>query len=245
MRNALVTLVLLAISCISHADISKILVGSQVERFKKVEVKELNNGTFALYLTVNGINTMVFTDSEETYLFAGNILGANGENIGELYTAKEADFLVQQPAEMLRNRPSSGVWDLLQNLNFIYTGDAEPKAWVIYATECGYCQRFHNQYMNSEFREQLDQNVAWVPVNIGSNKQLIQMSADSIAAKRVMYSRDDEFVGVGKPIDVYTNTQRLGEKIEILTPTVVMRDEEGKVTIVPGMKLDDLIEGIL
>lgn len=227
-------------SCYASASISTILLGKEVEIYKKVNVSEIEEDTVAVYLEVDGERTLGFTDSNESYFFMGMLFSEDGTNLTEKYVLKELEYLAPGVKDQFREKPDSDVWDVLLRSQYIYRGKGEPKAWIVYASECSYCKKMHDNMLSSGKFHEYEQFVAWVPVSIGGGKEYLNASALSLKEQVVVMEELGAASGLGEYRDsVLKNTRMLSDKIKLLTPTIIVKKEK-KVVVIPGMKLDIL-----
>lgn len=237
-----VWLVCCFLSVDASASIQTILLGKKVEIYKKVKVTEIERDTVAVYLEMDGERGLGFTDSNESYFFLGMLYSDDGTNLTEKYVLKEVDYLAPGVKDKLRDKPKSEVWDVLMRTQYIFKGEGVPKAWIVYASECVYCQKLHSKMLESGKFDKYEKMVAWVPVTIGGSKAHVTASALSIKEQLVLMEPVNAASDIGEYEDaVRNNTKILGDKIKMLTPTIVVKQGE-KVSVIPGMKLGSLDE---
>jgi thiol-disulfide isomerase/thioredoxin len=242
--KALICIIFCVVSASASASISTILLGKKVEIYKKVKVTEMDDDTVAVYLEMDGERGLGFTDSNESYFFIGMLFDDDGTNLTEKYVLEEVDYLAPGVKEQFREKPASDVWDVLLRSEYIYKGDGEPRAWVVYASECGYCKRMHEKMLSSGKFHEYEKFIAWVPVSIGGSKEYLAGSAMSLKEQVVVMEEVDNTNGVSEYRDsVLDNTKMLRDKIKLLTPTIVIKKGE-RVSVIPGMRLDMLDEAL-
>lgn len=191
--------------------------------------------------------TVVFTNDAGTYMFAGNIFGANGQNLSQGYNQKYVMGPLSQAAHAS-----------VAKMNWFQEGknSAPHKAYIALDPNCIYCHLLYDRVEPLIAKGELQ--VRWVPVGVikaTSKGKAAAMLLPSSDKARVAILKKDEAAfklkteeGGVKPLDQHSSNVAVKaafKKVEennvlftqyqfVGTPVLLYLDQSGKPAVYPG-----------
>lgn len=205
----------------------------------------VNNLTGFVVQSNQGNSGIVYSDKKGQYLFAGSIINAQGQDMTQIYTNQYVNSKIAGPA-----------YAAALQLNYFTSGsdNAPHKAIVIIDPNCVYCH-----LMYKEFKPLIDSGqvqIRWLPVAFrdptSPGKAAALLNAGSNAAKLFDQNEqsfnDQTEEGGLAPLapnendaavtkaftEVQANTQFFSKMGFQGTPTILFKQSNGTVTMVPG-----------
>lgn len=195
-----------------------------------------------------GNNGIVYADSKGQYMFVGSIINAQGQDMTQLYTNQYINSKIAGPAYQ-------------QAANTTYFADgsdkAPHKAYVIFDPNCIFCHQLYQQMKPLIDNGQLQ--IRWIPVAFrdpsSPGKAAAMLNADSDAAASKLLDQneagfnDQTESGALTPLapnsndpavtaafsKVTQNTAYFSKFAFQGTPTILYKQSDGKVMMVPGL----------
>ena len=196
----------------------------------------------------HGNNGILYADSTGKYLFSGSIVDANGQDLTQAYTNEYINSKLAGPAY---EQASSLAW-------FADGSDAAPhKVYVIFDPNCIYCHVLYQQIQ--PLVDQGNVEIRWIPVafrdpsspgkaaamlNAGSNE-----ASSKLLAENEANFNDQTENGSLAPLTPNPSDKKVAAAFNSVaqntafftkygfegTPTILYKQADGKVMVVPGL----------
>ena len=205
-----------------------------------------------------GNNGIIYADAKGQYVFVGSIINAQGKDLTQSYTSQYINNKIAGPAYQ---DAATLAW-------FTAGSDSAPhKAYMIFDPNCVYCHLLYKQVQPLIDKGQLQ--VRWIPVAFrdpsspGKAAAMLNAGSDAASDKLLQQNEDgfndqSESGGLAplapNPSDpvitaVFTkvtqNTAYFTKYGFQGTPTILFKQSDGKVVMIPGMPRDQAFQDMI
>ncbi|QFT86841.1 Thiol:disulfide interchange protein DsbG precursor (plasmid) [Halomonas sp. THAF12] len=199
-------------------------------------------------ISVENDTNVIYTTEDGKHAFVGMILGEGGENLTQAHMEEhmENSPLAGMPGRAGASQADNGYTDdeeakaleLVQSAPFyVEEGSGEQVIYVIFDTQCGYCQR-----MYQASRSVLDDvTIRWVPVGYLGEQSLRQAAqiadSDTPADTMALFEQGGGVTAAPstEAMDLVSQNSQLAQQAGITaTPTTIYEDANGEAQIRRG-----------
>ena len=199
-------------------------------------------------ISVENDTNVIYTTEDGKHAFVGMILGEGGENLTQAHMEEhmENSPLANMPGRAGASQADNGYSDdeeakaleLIQDAPFyVEEGSGERVLYVIYDTQCPYCQR-----MYEASRDVLeDVTIRWVPVGFLGEQSLHEaaqiVDAENPAEAMATIKQGGSISGASstEAMDLVSQNSQLTQQAGIgATPTTIYEDANGEAQIRRG-----------
>ena len=217
--------------------------GTIVESFSAV-----NNLIGFVVKSNQGGNGIIYADKAGKYIFSGSIIDANGQDLTQVYTNQYINSKLAGPAY---NEAASLSWFADGNDN------APHKAYIIFDPNCIFCHALYQQIQPLIAEGQVQ--VRWIPVAFrdpsspGKAAAMLNAGSDAESSKLLAHNEanfnDQTETGSLTPLKPDANDKQVSAAFNKVahntaffskfgfqgTPTILYKQANGKVMMVPGL----------